>query len=223
MKVKIYQSKLWFGDTYHPGDIVGLDPNGWSKIQSKASQAVFTPHTPLLHFFFIGKYISKEKDYVIYESIPSHGVAIGRLSFYDGQKYKVFRINVPSNLKQPLSDGKVIYVNTPTADFGEHIIDEVSRFGREHYGYPSILRMLLGIAFIEWQQWKMFHRLRAITARDMYIYMSNKGKLCTQLVHDVPLKLGVDILPPGDAALPCAFIEALECGKLVEVTQFKAV
>lgn len=203
MKPKIYQSKLWFGDTYHPGDIVGLEPDGWSKLQAKASQAVFTPHTPLLHFFFIGKYISKEKDYVIYESIPSHGVAIGRLSFYDGQKYGVFRISHPNTA------------------LGQCIIDEVSRFGREHYGYPSILRMLLGIAFIEWQQWKAFRRLRAIKARDMYIYMSDKGKLCTQLVHDVPLKLGVDILPVGDAALPCAFIEALECGKLVEVTQFK--
>ena len=205
MKAKIYQSFLWSGNTYHPGDIVGLEPNGWSKIQAKASQVVFTPHTPLLHFFFIGKYISKENDYVIYESIPSHGVAIGRLSFYDGQKYSVFRINHPD------------------PDLGQCIIDEVSRFGREHYGYPSILRMLLGIAFIEWRQWKLFRRLRAITARDMYIYMSDKGKLCTQLVHDVPLKLGVDILPSGDAALPCAFIESIECGKLVEVTQFKAV
>ena len=203
--MKVRQSLHWFGDTYQPGDIVGLTPSGWSILEARASQAVFTPHTPLLHWFFIGQYIPKERDYVIYESIPSHGVAIGRLSFYDGQKYKVFRINGLD--PEVYSD----------------IILEVSRFGRESYGYMSILRMLPAILAIEWTQWKTRRVLRAITAREMYIHMSDKGKLCTQLVHDVPLKLGIDILLPGEAALPCAFIESIECGKLVEVTQFKAV
>jgi hypothetical protein len=53
----------------------------------------------------------------------------------------------------------------------------------------------------------------------MYVYMSNKGLLCTQLVHDVPLRLGIDILCPGDAALPCAFIEAVQADILVDITQ----
>ena len=196
-----FQSAFWFPDTYQPGDIVGVTPTGWSKIEARASQVVFTPHTPLLHWFFIGKYISAEKDYVIYESIPSHGVAIGRLSFYDGQKYKVFRINQ--------SD----------PELGARIIDQVSLFGRQPYGYMSILRMLPAVIALEWAQWKLSHRLRAITARDMYIHMSNTGELCTQLVFDAPHKLGIDILLPGDAALPCAFIEAVKAGILIEVTQ----
>jgi hypothetical protein len=201
--VKLKQSQCWFGDTYQPGDIVGLQPGGWSRLEARTSELVFTPHTPLLHWFFIGKYISKEKDYVIYESIPSHGVAIGRLSFYDGQKYRVFRINKSNR------------------DLGEFIIDEVSMFGRQQYGYPSILRMLAGIAVIEYASLRAIYRLKTVTARDMYVYMSNKGLLCTQLVHDVPLRLGIDILPPGDAALPCAFIEAIEVGILIDVTQLR--
>lgn len=200
--MKVKQSLCWFADTYHPGDIVGLTPSGWSILEAKASQAVFTPHTPLLHWFFIGQYIPKERDYVIYESIPSHGVAIGRLSFYDGQKYKVFRINNIANWKG-----------------NEAIIDEVSLFGRKPYGYMSILRMLPAIIAIEWAQWKVSRYLRAITARDMWMHMSNKGELCTQLVHDVPLKFGIDILCPGDAALPCGFINAVKAGLLKEVTQ----
>ena len=199
--MKLRQSLFWSTKTYQPGDIVGVTPTGWSILEARASQAVFTPHTPLLHWFFIGKYIAAERDYVIYESIPSHGVAIGRLSFYDGQKYKVFRIN------------------RTEPELGEAIIDEVSLFGRKTYGYMSILKMLPAIIAIEWLNWKLTKKLRAITASAMYAHMSSTGELCTQLVHDVPKKLGVDILCPGDAALPCAFINAVNEGLLIEVTQ----
>jgi hypothetical protein len=115
----------------------------------------------------------------------------------------------------------VFRINKSNRDLGEFIIDEVSMFGRQQYGYPSILRMLAGIAVIEYASLRAIYRLKTVTARDMYVYMSNKGLLCTQLVHDVPLRLGIDILPPGDAALPCAFIEAIEVGILIDVTQLR--
>jgi len=199
--MKIKQSKCWFGDSYLPGDIVGLEPNGWSILEARASQAVFTPHTPRLHWFFIAKYLPGEKDYVIIESIPDGGVRIGRLSWYDGQKYQVFRI---------------AGIDPAT---GQRIIDEASLFGRRQYGYLSIIKMLPAIIAIEWANWKIHRRLRSVTARDMYIHMSDKGLLCTQLVFDVPKALGIDILLPGDAPLPCAFISAIDAGLLKEVTQ----
>jgi hypothetical protein len=196
------QSALWLPDTYWPGDFVGLRPSGRSRIVAVAMSKVFTPATELEHWFLIGKYIPEENDYVIYESIPSHGVAVGRLSWYDGCIYQVYRVNRPD-----------------AAAIGVKIIDEVSLFGRRDYGYLSILDMLAGIINIERNEWQKYKRLRRVTMYDMSGYMSRTGELCTQLVHDVPLRLGIDILPKGMAALPPAFIAAAEAGIIREVTQ----
>lgn len=196
--MKLRQSLCWFPGTYEPGDIFAIETGS---IQSRLARMLFTPHTNLGHFGFIGNYIPDENDYVSFDSIPRKGTEIGRLSWLDGKAYRVLRINQDA------------------FDLGQRLIEEVSLFGRRLYGYPSIIRMLIGIAIIEYASWKANHRLKTVTARDMAIYMSNKGLLCTQLVVDVPAELGIDILPPGDAALPCAFIEALEQELLVDVTQ----
>ena len=102
---------------------------------------------------------------------------------------------------------------------GVKIIDEVSLFGRREYGYLSILDMLAGIINIERNEWQKYRRFRRVTMFDMAGYMSRTGELCTQLVHDVPLRLGIDILPKGMAALPPAFIAAAEAGLIIKVTQ----
>ena len=199
-----YKQSLSFATRpYQPGDIVGVEPTGsFSRLQGWCSRVVFTPHAKLLHFFYIGEYIEEENDYVIYESIPSHGVTIGRLSWYDYQVYRVFRLNRPD-----------------AAEIGHRIIDKVSLFGRSGYGFTDIIGLICGILHIEWNQWKAYRRLRAITAQEIAPYMAGKGLLCTELVHSVPLHLGIDILPPGCAALPCAFVQALNDGILIEVTQ----
>jgi hypothetical protein len=202
MKAKLQQSKYWLSATYWPGDFAGLRPNGRSRIVAVAMSKVFTPATELEHWFWVGKYIPEEKDYVIYESIPSHGVAVGRLSWYDGCIYQVYRVNRPD-----------------AAAIGVKIIDEVSLFGRRDYGYLSILDMLAGIINIERNEWQKYKRLRRVTMYDMSGYMSRTGELCTQLVHDVPLRLGIDILPIGMAALPPAFIAAAEASLIKKVTQ----
>lgn len=197
------QSRYFTPQTYQEADIVGVRPiGGLSRIEGLASQAVFTPHTKELHFFFIGQYIEEEKDYPIYESIPSHGVAIGRLSWYDYRDYRVFRLNRPDS-----------------AEIGHRIIDEISLFGRQQYGYMPIFKLVCGALAIEWLYFKQYRRFRAITAREAAPYLSGPGLICTALVQAVPLKLGINILPPGCAALPCAFTEALEAGILKEVTQ----
>jgi len=189
------QSRFWRPDTYQPGDIVRVANRG---IEARASQLVFSPHSIYLHHFLIGNYIPKENDYVIYEAIPSKGVAIGRLSMYDGQAYSVLRLAVGSQM------------------IGKVVVDDVSLFGRAAYNYIGILRLLIQGIRIECRQWQSYHRFKAITARD--VTLGDKGLLCTQLVVDAYLAVGVAILPPGEAALPCAFEDAIAAGILVEVT-----
>ena len=70
----IKQSAVWQPDTYQLADIARVHPKDWSRIEAKASELVFTPHVKWLHHFLIGQYLADENDYVIYESIPSHGV-----------------------------------------------------------------------------------------------------------------------------------------------------
>jgi hypothetical protein len=79
--------------------------------------------------------------------------------------------------------------------------------------------MLAGIINIERNEWQKYKRLRRVTMYDISGYMSRTGELCTQLVHDVPLRLGIDILPIGMAALPPAFIAAAEASLIKKVTQ----
>jgi hypothetical protein len=195
------QSKYWLSDTYWPGDFVGLRPSGWSRIVAWLMSKVFTPATELEHWIFIMAYIPEEGDYSIVESIPDGGVRIGRLSWYDGCLYHVYRVNRPD-----------------AADIGIRIIQEVSLFGRREYGYLSILDMLAGIVNIERAEWRQYRRFRRVNMRDMAGYMSKTGEICTQLVHDVPLRFGIDILPPMEAALPPAFMDAWRLRLIIEVT-----
>ena len=196
----IKQSAVWQPDTYQLADIARVHPKDWSRIEAKASELVFTPHVKWLHHFLIGQYLADENDYVIYESIPSHGVAIGRLSWYDGYEYSVLRLNRPDS-----------------AQIGAKVIEDVSLFGRRPYGYGSMFGLIRGLISVEYDSWKVTHRLKAITSFEMQPYMSNTGLLCTQLVVDAYLKAKVAILPLGAAALPCAFEGAIEDGTLIEV------
>lgn len=202
-KKKIKQSSRWIESTYHQGDIVMVHPiDKLGKLAARGAQLIFTPHTNKMHVFMIGQYIPEEKDYVIYESIPSHGVAIGRLSFYDGYEYNVLRLN-----------------KDDSCSIGIRAVKEVSRFGRKPYGYFTILQVIYGAVLLFYAQFKADHHFRALTARDMRLFLSySHGEICTQLVPEVYRATGVEILPLGDADLPCAFIEALQAGILKEVT-----
>lgn len=202
-KTKIRQSSVWLESTYHQGDIVMVHPvDKLGRLASRGAQLIFTPHTNKMHVFMIGEYIPEEKDYVIYESIPSHGVAIGRLSFYDGYEYNVLRLNTDDS-----------------AAVGIRAVKQVSKFGRKPYGYFTILQVVYGAVLLFYAQFKREHHFRALTARDMSVFLSySRGEICTQLVPEVYRSAGVEILPLGDADLPCAYIEAVQLRTLKEVT-----
>lgn len=170
-------------------------------VEGYASEKVFTPHTPLLHWFIIGGYIADENDYWIIESIPSHGVSIGRLSMYDWKDYRVFRLSS--------DDGTA----------SRRMVDRASIYGRQYYSYLGILRMFQGVISIEWRYFKQSRRFRAIYPREMLPYEERHGVLCTRFIKEIAESAGVQILPDGDAALPATFIEALEVGIIREVTQ----
>ena len=195
------KSQAWWPHTYAPGDIVGYKPTGWSSIEGRLNQITFTPHIALLHWFIIGNYIPDENDYVIYESIPSHGVALGRLSWYDKKYYRVFRPNVP--MSRVLS---------------ERVINDISLFGRQHYGYTSIITMVLAILRAEISTYRASHKLKSIKPSEIKPFMSQHGLLCTQLVARAYHNAGYDVVDDKDAALPAAFINSLNREVIFEVT-----
>lgn len=63
------QSATFASRPYQEGDIVGVEPTGsFSRVQGWASRTVFTPHTKLLHFFYIGECIEEENNYSALEA-----------------------------------------------------------------------------------------------------------------------------------------------------------
>jgi hypothetical protein len=199
---KLARSQCWFGDTYQAGDIVRVVPKGWDVLEAKASELVFTPHIKWLHHFIVGPFCDRYENFPIGQSTPKHGVNLRWLSDYDDYTYSVLRLNRPD-----------------AAAIGLAAWQALPFEGLRPYGYMSMLGILAGLAGIEYASWKSTRRLKSVTAHDMAPYMSDEGLLCTQLVPDLYSEAGLDILLPGDAALPCAFEAALRAGILVDVTQ----
>ena len=100
MKITDLKSQEWYAYTnkVRPGDIGAIVESGFV---TKLASRLILPATEFFHFIIIADYISHENDFVILESIPSHGVAVGRLSWYLGKTINIYR---PSRERVLMSD-----------------------------------------------------------------------------------------------------------------------
>lgn len=196
-----------YPQVYQHGDIFGV-PN--RHILGKLNKAIFWPHTDLYHFGIIADYIQEENDYVILESI-NKGIAVGRLSWYNGTGFRVFRINGPE-----------------AQALGQRACQALTQYGRARYDFALFAKILFG-CFEVWGR----HLANVITGkskiggRQLYRwweilqeelpYARNSRFICTEAANEAWRIVGSPIIPDGIIKLPAGFIRALWKKRLIEV------
>jgi hypothetical protein len=180
------------------GDIFQVIPPGIDRIEADLSKWAFTPHTPYLHHFIGGPPLPEYNNRAIGQSTPGHGVGLQLLTAYNNCQVRVLRLN-----------------RSDSADIGQMAWDALAIDGLRPYGYMSMLEIVGELIGIEYAFWKVQHKLKAATAYD--VKLGDKGLLCTQLVVDLYRRAGVEILLPGQAAIPAAFQNSIDAGIFVVV------
>lgn len=182
---------------YINGDIGAVLAEGFAKVAGLLSRKIFTPHTDLFHFFLIGDYIPEENDYVILEATP-RGVMVGRLSWYEG--YRIFRV-----------------VDPDVRELGIRAARAATKYGRAYYDYLLFFKLLAGVMRCLFRQLMNEGWFKAIRPAELP-YARDSRFICTEIANEAWRLVGRPIVPKGVVPLPAGFIEALNSGKLVEVT-----
>lgn len=125
MNTKSLRSQEWssFVSKIRPGDIAAVIETG---LVCRLSAKLILPTSPYLHHFLIADYIPDENDFVILESIPSHGVAVARLSDYIASDLGIFRpsrVNVLSTMA------------ISPEQLGQKAVWQATKWGRARYDY----------------------------------------------------------------------------------------
>jgi len=191
---------------YQHGDIGGVP--SYSTL-GKLNKAVFWPSTDLYHFFIIADYIPDEDDYVILES-TGKGISVGRLSWYNGKEYRVFRINDP--------EAKLL---------GWKACQRLTQHGQAKYDYGLYIKILAGCLKV-WAG-KLWTRLGGFVTRSQELsftwmiapaelpYARDSRFICTEAANEAWRLVGRPPIPDGVIKLPAGFIQALYHHKLKEV------
>ncbi len=179
---------------YIPGDIVGVESKG---LIGRLSHAAITPQTRLYHFLLIGDYIQDDDDYEILESI-GRGVSIGRLSWYAGNRYDVFRVNLPN-----------------AGPLGRLAIERASAFGRMGYDYSLFLRFAGDAIRHSWNHLIKDHTIPRMEPRD-FCLTKDRAFICTEFVVASWDLVGVPVIAIQDAPVPAAFIRSAQAGRIIQ-------
>lgn len=181
---------------YYPGDGVGVQ--GGPPLGTISEKAI-VPHTDLYHFFVIGDYIESEDDYVILESIGK-GTAVGRLSWYAGKRYTVFRMNDPDFVR-----------------LGKLATELASRYGRRHYDYGLYMKLFTWAAGYWAKEILTGHIPPRPVTTDMIPYKTDRDFICIELYFEVWKLVGRRIRLHGCAPVPAEVINAVNRGVLAVI------
>ncbi len=183
---------------YRPGDGFGVEGDPKNPVCLLSERAI-VPHTKLFHFGVIGDYIEREDDYVILESIGK-GTAVGRLSWYAGRRYQVFRMNDP--------DFEAL---------GREAAERASAFGRRHYDYALYLKLFTWALGYWSKELATLHVPPRPVRPDQIPYKTDQDFICIELYFAVWNLVGRRIRAHGHAPVPAEVIEALTRGRLVVI------
>lgn len=178
-------------NTFQLGDIGATKGKG---VAAWLCRKLFIPRTDRYHYFLIGEYLPKDKDYIILESITSKGVTIGRLSWYRPGQYDVYRLGDPASQY-----------------LGRRAMIEATKFGRAHYDYFIPIKLLLGVMRL-----MLSFRFPPWLAQEIP-YARDNRLLCTELVNEAYMAVGCPLVPRKVCPLPSAMQEAVGKGKLVKI------
>jgi len=112
-----FTEKIW------PGDIGAVIEKG---LVGRLSARLILPSTDFFHFFLVADYIPTENDFVILESIPSHGVSVGRMSWYLDKTVGIFRPNADEVLSRTMLKPE---------ELGQRAVWQATKNGRCMYDY----------------------------------------------------------------------------------------
>jgi len=175
-----------------PGDIGAVKKTG---ILVWLSQRLLTPWTDRFHHFILWKRLG-EDDFIILESIAK-GLAIGKLSWYKDKDVKFYRVDCPEDLRHAAPDG---------------LID----WGRSHYDYLLVAKILGGM-LVAWAKilWKE-HRIRKLRAEDLP-YGTNDALICTEGPDVAYDSVAVNVIPLGVIPIHTTFKQAELDGRMAEL------
>ena len=172
------------------GGVKGRGPLGF------AARSLFTPYTDRYHHFLVW-WKTADGDYVILESI-NKGLAVGRLSMYDGSDVKFYRA---TNLD---------------ARTRERACEELTEYGRSRYDWLLYVRLAAFVIGTEVKLFKAERRLRKIRADEM-TYQGDGWLICTEAIVTAYRLVGWSLVPEGVVPLPCAIEQARLDGIIKEV------
>lgn len=180
--------------SYLPGDTVGVEGGFLASL----AYYIFEPQTHLFHFLTVRSRLEEEDDYEIIEML-NRGCEIGRLSWYAGRYYVVFRPADPAAM--PL---------------GKKAAKYASKFGRRSYDYSLFLRLPADLLSCWFWQLVKEHRLRRIRPSELKL-AANAAFVCTELPVNIWNEVCLRLLMANDAALPCGYVDAEQHSRLVVV------
>jgi hypothetical protein len=158
-----------------------------------------------MHLFLIGEFIPEENDFVILESIPSHGVAVGRLSWYFNDSIRIFR---------PAAEFVTTFYDGNPAELGERAFHQATKYGRDRYDFRVILTVVWITATMCIRNWAT-----GVGCRVSYADFPNtrdQRVICTELGYEAYRGL-FPVVDPRFLPLPCNFIASYAKGMLDEI------
>lgn len=175
-----------------PGDGFAIKGEG---IAGWMSRELMAPKADRFHYGLLWRKL-KAGDWLILEFIMK-GLAIGKLSWYEGKDVKFYRVNCPAELRYSAPDS---------------LID----WGRAWYDYFLIPKLFLG-ALLAWARILFTEsRIRKLRAED-FPYAKNSALICTEAFEVAYLGVGVAIVDPEVIPIPSAFRQAEIDGRIFEV------
>ena len=203
-----YVKRVSISETLKPGDIGVVYEKG---LATKLSSTLITPRTSFFHFFLVCEYIPTEMDYVIYESIPSRGVSIGRLSWYFDRKVDIYR-----------PDPELVEFETEYQSeyLGQLAVWEATKRGRIGYDYSICVKLFFLVFYNCFKNLIKFHRFNCSYTD---IKMSrNRRLLCTEMVDEAYCEL-FPVFDRYYELLPANFMQTIISGRVRYVLSLNTV
>lgn len=173
------------------GDIFATKGEGFL---GRLSSGLMDPPTDRFHFGLI--WLKVDDDYLILESIGK-GIAVGRLSFYEGKDVKFYRVDCPAELRS----------QAPV---------ELTRWGRSKYDYLLILKIAIQGLWLVFKHLVTKGKLRRIRPEELS-WCHNNSFVCTEAVDIAYDGVGVNIVPVDTPPVPAAFRQAELEGRMAEI------
>jgi len=174
-----------------PGDIFAVKGKG---IIGWLASRLMTPETDRFHFGLIWQKV--EDDYIILESIAK-GIAVGRLSMYEGKDVKYYRVDCPPELA----------AQAPV---------ELTKWGRSHYDYLLIVKLVIQGLWLVFKHLVTEGKIRRIRAEELS-WSQNDSPVCTEGVDIGFDAVGVNVIPIEVCPAPSAFMQAELDGRMAEL------